>query len=82
MVGGTWPPFGRLSEGYGKDTVQMEWLPPSPVVGKVGYAVMPGGWSMLASGFMLSVHQRQPEQGGGVPLRPVDEQPDRSVWSG
>jgi multiple sugar transport system substrate-binding protein len=56
MVGGTWPPFGRFSEGYGKDTVQMEWLPPSSVVDKVGYAVMPGGWSMLASGFVLSVH--------------------------
>jgi multiple sugar transport system substrate-binding protein len=55
MVGGTWPPFGRFSEGYGKDTVQMEWLPPSAVVGKVGYAVLPDGYSSLASGFVLSV---------------------------
>jgi len=55
MVGGTWPPFGRFSEGYGADTVQLEWVPPSSVVGKVGYAELPGGYSSLASGFMLSV---------------------------
>ena len=55
MVGGTWPPFGRFSEGYGAETVQMEWVPPSAVVGKVGYAVLPDGYSSLASAFMLSV---------------------------
>ena len=55
MVGGTWPPFGRFSEGYGADTVQMEWLPASQVAGKVGYATLPDGYSALASGFMLSV---------------------------
>ena len=41
MVGGTWPPFGRFSEGYGSETVQMEWVPPSTVVGKVGYPFSP-----------------------------------------
>jgi multiple sugar transport system substrate-binding protein len=55
MVGGTWPPFGRFSEGYGAETVQLEWVPPSAVVGKVGYAELPGGSSSLASGFMLCV---------------------------
>ena len=55
MVGGTWPPFGRFSERYGADTVQMEWLPPSQVADKVSYAPLPGGYSSLASGFILSV---------------------------
>lgn len=55
MVGGTWPPFGRFSEEYGADTVQMEWLPASAIAGNVGYAVMPGGYSTMASGFMLCV---------------------------
>jgi multiple sugar transport system substrate-binding protein len=55
MVGGTWPPFGRFSERYGAETVQMEWLPPSQVAGKVSYAPLPGGYSSLASGFMLCV---------------------------
>jgi multiple sugar transport system substrate-binding protein len=55
MVGGTWPPFGRFSEGYGAETIQLEWVPPSKVVGKVGYAVLPAGYSSLASAFMLSV---------------------------
>ena len=55
MVGGTWPPFGRFSERYGADTVQMEWLPPSQVADKVSYAPLPGGYSSLASGFMLCV---------------------------
>jgi len=55
MVGGTWPPFGRFSERYGADTVQMEWLPPSEVADNVSYAPLPGGYSSLASGFMLCV---------------------------
>lgn len=55
MVGGTWPPFGRFSEEYGKGTVQMEWLPASTIAGNVGYAVMPDGYSSLASAFMLCV---------------------------
>ncbi len=55
MVGGTWPPFGRFSERYGAETVQMEWLPPSQVAGKVSYAPLPGGYSTMASGFMLCV---------------------------
>ena len=55
MVGGTWPPFGRFSERYGADTVQMEWLPPSKVADNVSYAGLPGGYSALASAFMLCV---------------------------
>jgi multiple sugar transport system substrate-binding protein len=56
MVGGSWPPFGRFSEGYGDETVRIEWMPPTEIAGKVGYGQMPGGSSMLASGFVLSVH--------------------------
>ena len=55
MIGGTWPPIGRWSEGYGADTVQLEFVPASTVAGKVGYAVMPGGHSQHAGGFLLSV---------------------------
>ena len=62
MVGGTWPPFGRFSERYGADTVQMEWLPPSQVADNVGYAELPGGYSSLASGFILSVMTSSPNK--------------------
>jgi multiple sugar transport system substrate-binding protein len=55
MVGCTWPPYGRFSEDYGKGTKQMEWVPPSTISGKVKYFVMPGGYSQMASGFLLSV---------------------------
>ena len=55
MVGCTWPPYARFSEEYGKDTKQMEWVPPSTISGNVKYFVMPGGWSQQASGFMLNV---------------------------
>jgi multiple sugar transport system substrate-binding protein len=55
MVGCTWPPYGRFSEDYGKGTKQMEWVPPSTISGNVKYFVMPGGYSQMASGFLLSV---------------------------
>lgn len=55
MVGATWPPYGRFSEEYGKGTKQMEWVPPSKIAGKVGYFVMPGGYSQMAAGFLLGV---------------------------
>ncbi len=51
----TWPPIGRWSEGYGTRTKQLAWVPPSQVVGKVGYAVMPNGRSTLAAGFSVGV---------------------------
>jgi multiple sugar transport system substrate-binding protein len=51
----TWPPIGRWSEGYGASTEQLSWVPASKVVGKVGYAPMPGGRSTLAGGFNLGV---------------------------
>jgi multiple sugar transport system substrate-binding protein len=62
MVGGSWPPFGRFSEGYGDETVVIEWMPPTEIAGKIGYSQMPGGNSMLASGFVLSVHTGSPNK--------------------
>jgi multiple sugar transport system substrate-binding protein len=50
-----WPPMGRWVEGYGTETEQLAWVPKSHIVGKVGYAVSPGGYSELAVGFTLSV---------------------------
>ena len=54
----TWPPIGRWSEGVGLATKQLSWVPPSKVVGKVGYAPEPGGRSMLAGNFALGVSRR------------------------
>jgi multiple sugar transport system substrate-binding protein len=55
MIGGTWPPIGRWSEGYGAGTKQLEFVPASTVAGKVGYSVMPGGHSLHNAGFLLGV---------------------------
>jgi multiple sugar transport system substrate-binding protein len=51
----TWPPIGRWSDGVGKGTKQLEWVPESTVAGKVGYAPEPGGRSALAGNFALGV---------------------------
>ncbi len=42
----TWPPTGRISENYAQRDKAFSFLPKSQIVGKVGYAVMPGknGW--------------------------------------
>src|SRR5579884_351040 len=55
MIGGTWPPIGRWSEGYGAGTVQLKFVPPSKVAGNVGYAIMPGGHSAHFAGWELGV---------------------------
>jgi multiple sugar transport system substrate-binding protein len=51
----TWPPIGRWSAGYGATAKQLSWVPASKVVGKVGYAPMPGGRPTLAGGFSQGV---------------------------
>lgn len=51
----TWPPIGRWSAGYGSDAEQLNWVPASQVVEKVGYAIPPGGHPELAGGFNLGV---------------------------
>ncbi len=57
-----WPPPGRWSAGYGSSETALEFLPPSTVVDKVGYAVMPGGNGWHASGFNLAVAKNSPNQ--------------------
>ena len=51
----TWPPPGRWSEGYGNRVEQLKWLPETKVIGKVGYALPPGGHPELAAAFNLGV---------------------------
>ena len=51
----SWPPVGRWSAGYGTDDIAMQWVPPSVVAGKVGYALPPGGHPQLAAGFAMAV---------------------------
>ena len=51
----SWPPFGRWAAGYGTDEEVLSWVPKSTIVGKVGYALPPGGHPQLAAGFCLSV---------------------------
>ena len=53
MIGGTWPPIGRWSEGTTAE--QLSWVPETQVAGKVGYSVMPMGHSLHNAGFSLSV---------------------------
>jgi multiple sugar transport system substrate-binding protein len=42
----TWPPTGRISENYAQRDKAFSFLPKSKIVGKVGYATVPGrnGW--------------------------------------
>lgn len=53
MIGGTWPPIGRWSEGTTAE--QLSWVPETTVAGKVGYSVMPDGHSLHNAGYSLGV---------------------------
>jgi multiple sugar transport system substrate-binding protein len=53
MIGGTWPPIGRWSEGTTVE--QLNWVPETQVAGKVGYSIMPMGHSLHNAGFSLGV---------------------------
>ena len=53
MIGGTWPPIGRWSEGTTAE--QLDWVPETQVAGNVGYSVMPMGHSLHNGGFSLGV---------------------------
>lgn len=48
-----WPPLARMAEGQGGATQAN--LPASRVAGRTGYALLPGGVTELAVGFLLSV---------------------------
>ncbi len=53
MVGGTWPPYGRWSEGTTAE--QLNWVPQTQVAGKTGYSIMPMGHGLHNGGFSLGV---------------------------
>jgi multiple sugar transport system substrate-binding protein len=52
-----WPPLGRWVEGYGTRP-ERGVLPPSRIAGKTGYALLPGGVTEMALGYLLSVFSR------------------------
>jgi multiple sugar transport system substrate-binding protein len=58
----SWPPPGRWSQGYGKRAEQLKWMPETKVIGKVGYALPPGGHPQLAAGFNLGVSTDSPNK--------------------
>lgn len=53
MIGGTWPPIGRWSEGTTAE--QLAWVPKTAVAGKVGYSIMPMGHGLMNGGYALGV---------------------------
>jgi multiple sugar transport system substrate-binding protein len=50
-----WPPTGRISENYAQRDKAFAFLPKSKIVGKVGYALMPGKNGEHAGSFVLTV---------------------------
>jgi multiple sugar transport system substrate-binding protein len=50
-----WPPTGRISENYAQRDKSFAFLPKSKIVGKVGYAVVPGGNGEMAGAFVKGV---------------------------
>jgi multiple sugar transport system substrate-binding protein len=60
MIGGTWPPIGRWSEGTTAE--QLAWVPETAVAGNVGYSVMPMGHSLQNGGFNLSISADSPSK--------------------
>jgi multiple sugar transport system substrate-binding protein len=58
----SWPPTGRMSENYSQRAKAINFVPQSQVVGKVGYAVVPGNPEQ-ASGYVkaLAADSANPE---------------------
>jgi multiple sugar transport system substrate-binding protein len=58
----SWPPTGRMSEGYSQSAKAINFIPQSSIVGKVGYALVPGN-PEHASGYIkaLSADSANPE---------------------
>lgn len=58
-----WPPLGRWAEGHGQGSPGLSGVPPTQVAGRTGYALLPGGVTELAVGYMLAVMagSRHPE---------------------
>ena len=57
-----WPGLGRWGEGYGTDIDAMSWVPKSQIVGKAGYATVPGGRPQLAAGNLFTVSGNSKKQ--------------------
>ena len=53
-----WPPLGRWTEGYGVTPEELGGMPRTRITNKTGYALLPGGVSEMALGFLLSVFSR------------------------
>jgi multiple sugar transport system substrate-binding protein len=51
----SWPPTGRMSENYAQRDKAISFVPNSTIVGKVGYAVVPGGNPEMASGYVKAL---------------------------
>jgi multiple sugar transport system substrate-binding protein len=51
----SWPPTGRISENYAQRDKAFSFLPKSKIVGKVGYAVIPGKNGEHAGSFVKCV---------------------------
>ena len=71
----SWPPTGRMSENYAQRDKAINFVPQSTVVGKVGYAVMPGGNPEQASGYVKSLAADFEQRGGRLPVHAVGDQP-------
>jgi multiple sugar transport system substrate-binding protein len=58
-----WPPTGRISENYAQRDKAFAFLPKSKIVGKVGYALMPGKNGEHAGSFVqcISSDSKNPE---------------------
>lgn len=51
----SWPPTGRMSENYSQRAKAINFVPTSKIAGKVGYAIMPGKYGEMASGFVKAI---------------------------
>ena len=51
----SWPPTGRMSENYAQRDKAFSFLPKSKIVGKVGYAVIPGKNGEHAGSFLKCI---------------------------
>ena len=51
----SWPPTGRMTENYSQSDKAISFVPKSEIVGKEGYAIVPGGHPEHASGYVKSL---------------------------
>ncbi len=68
----SWPPTGRMSENYSQRAKAINFVPTSAIVGKVGYAVMPGGAPEMASGYVKALTAEFAEQGRRLSVHAMD----------